>query len=280
MEINIIDFNTTIGVKKPRTIQGIANTIDCPFCDVEHLVNIIDTDDNIILLKNKYNVMEPSDQLVLIETDQCKSDIPDYPKEQMRRVIHMGVKHWIEMLNCGKYRSVIFFKNFGPMSGGTIQHPHMQLVGYPELDPELMFDPVEFEGLKIYEGQGVELNTSTNPRIGFSEYNLVLHDEAYADMGADAVTAQAALTPREDSLNLLADLIKETVTFMKNYFKRPNFSYNLFFYNVEKQMRVKIMPRFATPPMYVGYNIHLRPTSIPSFAENLKNHLKEQGYFQ
>lgn len=280
MEINIIDFNTTIGVKKPRTIQGIANTIDCPFCDVEHLVNIIDTDDNIILLKNKYNVMEPSDQLVLIETDQCKSDIPDYPKEQMRRVIHMGVKHWIEMLNCGKYRSVIFFKNFGPMSGGTIQHPHMQLVGYPELDPELMFDPVEFEGLKIYERQGVELNTSTNPRIGFSEYNLVLHDEAYADMGADAVTTQAALTPREDSLNLLADLIKETVTFMKNYFKRPNFSYNLFFYNVEKQMRVKIMPRFATPPMYVGYNIHLRPTSIPSFAENLKNHLKEQGYIQ
>ncbi|WP_297965357.1 DUF4931 domain-containing protein [uncultured Anaerovibrio sp.] len=276
MEINIINFNTTIGVKKPRTIQGIANTIDCPFCDVEHLVNIIDTDDNIILLKNKYNVMEPSDQLVLIETDQCKSDIPDYPKEQMRRVIHMGVKHWIEMLNCGKYRSVIFFKNFGPMSGGTIQHPHMQLVGYPELDPELMFDPVEFEGLKIYERQGVELNTSTNPRIGFSEYNLVLHDEAYAGLE----TEQAALTPREESLNLLADLIKETVTFMKNYFKRPNFSYNLFFYNVEKQMRVKIMPRFATPPMYVGYNIHLRPTSIPSFAENLKNHLKEQGYFQ
>ena len=277
MEINIIDFNTTIGVKKPRTIQGMANTSDCPFCDVEHLVGIIETDDNIILLKNKYNVMEPSDQLVLIETDQCKSDIPDYSREQMRRVIHMGVKHWIKMLNCGKYRSVIFFKNFGPMSGGTIQHPHMQLVGYPELDPDLMFDPVEFEGLKIYDDKGVELNTSTNPRIGFSEYNLVLHDEAYTD---NDTTASVALMPKDDSLNLLADLIKETVTFMKGYFKRPNFSYNLFFYNVEKKMRVKIMPRFATPPMYVGYNIHLRPTSIPDFAENLRAHLENQGYIK
>jgi len=49
MEINIVNFNTTIGVKKPRTIQGMANTSDCPFCDVEHLVGIIETDDNIIL---------------------------------------------------------------------------------------------------------------------------------------------------------------------------------------------------------------------------------------
>jgi hypothetical protein len=105
----------------------------------------------------------------------------------------------------------------------------------------------------------------------------VLHHEAYADK---ETTNAVALMPKDESLNLLADLIKETVTFMKGYFKRPNFSYNLFFYNVEKKMRVKIMPRFATPPMYVGYNIHLRPTSIPDFAENLRAHLKNQGYIK
>ncbi len=275
MDINIINFDTTIGKKKPRTIAGMVNTNECPFCNVAALVDIIDTDGNIILVRNKYNVMDPSTQLVLIETDQCHSDIPDYPEEQMRRIIRFGVQHWITMLNSGQYRSVIFFKNFGPMSGGTIQHPHMQLVGYPDLDPELMYDTAEFEGITIYQYKGVELNASTTPRIGFSEYNLVLHAEAYTDTN---LNGKSALMPKTDSLDLLADLIKETVTFIKEFYNRPNFSYNLFFYNVEGKLRVKIMPRFATPPMYVGYNIHLRPTSIPDFAENLKKHIKNKVF--
>ncbi len=275
MDINIVDFNTTIGVKKPRTINGIQNTKDCPFCNVKALENIIDTDGSIILLKNKYNVMEPSNQLVLIETEHCHWDIPDYPREHMRRVIQFGVKHWLKMLNSGLYRSVIFFKNYGPMSGGTIQHPHMQLVGYPDLDPELMYHTEEFSGITIYNKLGVELNASTTPRIGFSEYNIVLNDDAYND--ADT-PSQQALTPRPESIDVLADLIKETVTFMKDFFNRPNFSYNIFFYNVEGKLRTKILPRFATPPMYVGYNIHLRPTSIPDFAQRLHGYLKNNGW--
>ncbi|MBQ3854487.1 MAG: DUF4931 domain-containing protein [Anaerovibrio sp.] len=275
MDINIIDFDTTIGKKKPRTIAGIQNTNDCPFCNVADLVDIIDTDGNIILLKNKYNVMDPSTQLVLIETDVCKSDIPDYPREQIRRVMNFGIRHWIEMLNSGQYRSVIFFKNYGPLSGGTIQHPHMQLVGYPDLAPELMYDPSEFEGITIYTAKGVELNASTSPRIGFSEYNIVLSEEAYSSTD---LNGKCALLPKEDSINVLADLLQETIAFMKDFFRRPNFSYNIFFYNVDGQLRAKIMPRFATPPMFVGYNIRLRPTSIPTFAENLKAHLIKKGF--
>lgn len=274
MDMNIVDFNTTIGVKKPRTIAGIQNTDDCPFCNVAELTDIIHTEDNIILLKNKYNVMEPSTQLVLIETDQCKSDIPDYTKDHFHKVMNFGIRHWIDMLNSGQYRSVIFFKNYGPLSGGTIQHPHMQLVGYPDLEPELMFDRREFDGIQIFKDKGVELNTSTTPRIGFSEYNLVCSDEAYDSL---ELGDKCALMPKEDSINLLADLLQETIAFMKDYFKRPNFSYNIFFYNVDGRLRAKVMPRFATPPMFVGYNIHLRPTSIPVFAEKLKEHLNNKG---
>ncbi|WP_296732177.1 DUF4931 domain-containing protein [Anaerovibrio sp.] len=275
MDINIVDFDTSIGIKKPRTMSGMENTSTCPFCNVDALVDIIDTDGNIILLKNKYHVMEPSTQLVLIETDVCKSDIPDYPRQQIRRVIHFGIKHWLAMLNSGKYKSVIFFKNYGPMSGGSIKHPHMQLVGYPDLDPRLMYNPEEFVGIPIISSKGVELNASTTPRIGFSEYNLVLSENAYA-MSQEPSTSIPA--PLPESMDLMADLIQETITFMKEFFKRPNFSYNLFFYIVDGLIRVKILPRFPTPPMYIGYNIHLRPTSIPTFADKLRKHLKERGY--
>ena len=141
MEINLIKFDTTVGKTKPVTL--IDNRHDaCPFCDVEHLTDIIDTDGDIIFLKNKYNVVVGADQFVLIEGRQCGTDMPEYSREHMIRVLAMGLKHWRRLLDCGRYEEVLFFKNFGPLSGGTIKHPHMQLVAFPKLRAELLFDPI------------------------------------------------------------------------------------------------------------------------------------------
>ncbi|MBQ7629834.1 MAG: DUF4931 domain-containing protein, partial [Selenomonadaceae bacterium] len=65
MNINLIKFNTDVGRTKPENLVHAENA--CPFCDVEHLTNIIEVDDDIIFLKNKYNVIETADQFVLIE---------------------------------------------------------------------------------------------------------------------------------------------------------------------------------------------------------------------
>ena len=92
MNINLIKFNTDIGKTKPENIVNKNNS--CPFCDVENLTDIIDTDGDIIFLKNKYLVIENSDQFVLIEGKDCNSDMPNYSKNHMRRVIKMGLKHW------------------------------------------------------------------------------------------------------------------------------------------------------------------------------------------
>ena len=84
MNINLLSFNVSIGKKKPRTIKGYKPADSaCPFCAVDKLVDIIDTDGSIILLKNKYQVIENSYQLVLIENDVCHSDIPDYTPEHL-----------------------------------------------------------------------------------------------------------------------------------------------------------------------------------------------------
>ena len=65
MNINLIKFNTDIGKTKPENIINTDNA--CPFCDVKNLRDIIETDGDIIFLKNKYNVIEGADQFVLIE---------------------------------------------------------------------------------------------------------------------------------------------------------------------------------------------------------------------
>lgn len=245
MDFNIIGFNTTLGNKKPENI--INKAASCPFCDRKSLSGIIDTDGDLILLKNKYNVIEDADQFVIIESKICNTDIPDYSQTHMRRLIRFGVHHWQKMQACGKYETVIFFKNFGPLSGGTLRHPHMQIVGFRVFNEQLAFDPVEFEGLSICEKNDVDFNISTCPRIGFSEFNVV---------------------PKTgDALDTVADDIQIAVDYLMRRSNKHCSSYNIFFYQASGIMRVKIMPRFATSPLFIGYNIRFRPSNL----EDLRN---------
>ena len=251
MPINLIDFNTSIGQQKPESI--IHKDTACPFCDRKSLTGIIAEEAGMILLKNKYNVIEGADQFVLIESRSCHADMPDYTREQMRRLIGFGLHHWRIMLESGRYQEVVFFKNYGPLSGGTIRHPHMQLIGFPKIDKELFFRPEEFKGPVIARKAGVELSLSEAPRVGFWELNVV----------PEALNSQ-------DSVDALADFIQFSVDYLMHHFHSRCQSYNIFFYHADRQVYVKIMPRFATSPMFIGYNIHFRPTNLLETAEKIK----------
>ena len=246
--MNLIRFNTSIGRQKPENI--IHSDAACPFCDVANLRDIIDVDGDIIFLKNKYNVIEGADQFVLIEGKECCSDMPSYSDEHMRRLISMGLRHWKEMLNSGKYEDVLFFKNYGPMSGGTIRHPHMQLVGFPKIDGSLFFSPREMEGIPIHKEGGVELNFSTCPKVGFGELNVV------PDPGS--------------STDVFADMIKISVDYLMNHFSKRCNSYNIFFYHRNSRIYAKLLPRFATSPYLIGYNIHFLPTNAEVIAAEIR----------
>ena len=247
MEINLIKFNTDIGSTKPENIIHTENK--CPFCDVKHLTDIIEVDGDIIFLKNKYNVVEGADQFVLIEGRECDVDMPDYTQEHMRRVIRLGLKQWKLLLESGKYEEVLFFKNFGPMSGGTIKHPHMQLVGFPKLNPDLLFFPEEMRGIIIKEKKGVEMSISNCPRIGFGEINIV---------------------PQIDGdLDTFADFIKIGAHYLTHHFRKNLTSYNIFFYHKERQIYAKLIPRFATSPYFIGYNIRFLPNNVERIAKEI-----------
>lgn len=277
MKANMVNFNIAIGKQKPRTMRGMDNQAACPFCDVAHLQNIIQQKGSMILLKNKYNVLEKANQLVLIETDQCHSDMPEYTSEHMRQLLHFGMEHWLSMLNSGDYSTVVFFKNFGPMSGGTLRHPHMQIIGFHDLNPALMYEPEEFQGLLVTESNGVHVNISEHPRVGFTEINLVLLPSAYHPEAqfASGKAQLPAPTPLDSSLDTLADILQKTVAFMKSIFTQPDFSYNLFFYLFEGRVHIRFMPRFPTSPLYIGYNIHLNPTNRLQMADGLRQYLTQ-----
>ena len=227
-------FSTSVGNKKMESYRN--PEAKCPFCHRESLTDIIAADGPLLLLKNKYPVLQDTFQTVLIETRDCASELSVYPKEHLYRVIRFGVDHWLALEKSGEFDSVVFFKNHGPYSGGTIEHPHMQIIGLKNFDYRENIQPENFEGLTIARGPEAELNLSTMPRIGFYEFNAILHET-------------------DGDLDRLSDYIQAAVHYTLHHFNRYCHSYNLFFYHLDDSIKVKIIPRFVTSPLFVGYSI-------------------------
>jgi hypothetical protein len=250
-----IVFDSYLGRKKPETIVKKENR--CPFCDRSQLEEILDERGSIILVKNKYPVLKDTLQTVLIETDDCQSDLSQYSKDHLYQLLDFGITKWIQFMENGEFRSVAFFRNYGPLSGGTIAHPHSQIVGFYNYDINRNVHPSDFEGIVIDRNKDVEFNLSTKPRVGFYEFNVILHND--------------------DSLETFADYIQIASHYVLNHFLYPCNSYNLFFYHIDKKMIVKIFPRFVTTPLYIGYSIPQIPNNLDEVVKEVQKRYFEQN---
>lgn len=242
-------FNTSIGVKKPNSIKNKEQA--CPFCDRKQLTDILAEDGPILLLKNKFPVLENTFQTVLIETNDCHAEFSTYPKSHLHKLIKFGLKYWIEMEESGEFKSVLFFKNYGPLSGGTIAHPHMQIIGLKDIDHKENTNEEFFDGLVIAEKNGVQFSLSTEPRIGFYEFNVQMNDKGYVEE--------------------FGEFIQMASHYILHHFPFKSSSYNLFFHHLKGEIFAKIVPRFVTTPIYIGYGIPQVPNNLEWMTEQVKD---------
>jgi ATP adenylyltransferase/5',5'''-P-1,P-4-tetraphosphate phosphorylase II len=245
-----LHFDTSIGRQKPESIRNKQQP--CPFCDREALTDIIATQGPMILLKNKYPVHENAYQTVLIESEDCQGEISQYNPEYLEKLIQFGMKHWLAMEKSGEYKSVIFFKNHGPLSGGTIAHPHMQIIGLYDIDYKEKINKECFEGQLIEEQEGVRFTLSEKPSIGFYEFNV-------------------RMTNPKHQVGIFSRYIQTATHYLLNEFPFRCSSYNLFFYDFNDELFVKIVPRFVTTPIYIGYSIAQVPNNLAWVVEDIQN---------
>ncbi len=121
METNsLLTFNRSIG--KQKRLSKVAES-SCPFCDVGHLTDIYDQQGAMIFLKNKYPTLEKTDQFVLIESAKHDGNISNYEPEEWQNILAYAIKQWKVFYNDPKYKSVLLYKNYGKLSGGSLSHP-------------------------------------------------------------------------------------------------------------------------------------------------------------
>lgn len=202
-------------------------------------------------MKNKFPVLKETLQTVIIETDQCQTDLSMYSKEHLYRYMQFSIRNWFEMMNSKEFTSVVFFRNYGPLSGGSIAHPHSQIVAFYKHNYLQHVQEQDFVGQPIIQSSGVDLNLSTQPRVGFFEFNVILKDM--------------------DIIQPFADHIQKVAHFLLNQFVYRCNSYNVFYYYYQNQVIAKIVPRFVTSPLYIGYSIPQVPNNLEEVIQDFKN---------
>lgn len=223
-------FDPAIAEGKPHSV----NHDPCPFCQAENLTDILDRCGDMIWLLNKYPVMPQTKPTVLIETAVCEADITTYTPSQWETILRFGLKKWQTMMESGEFASVIFYRNFGPFSGGSIRHPHSQIIGMYMHDYRKNIDPVHVEGETIVSLDGVRATLSDYPIGAVRELNVTC--------------------PNEGAIGRFSRLIQDLVCWVCDPAGWGYGSYNLFFYDIEG-ITCKIVPRSVSNPFFHGYRL-------------------------
>ncbi|WP_297816114.1 DUF4931 domain-containing protein [uncultured Lactobacillus sp.] len=230
-------FDFAIAQDKPSSFRKDKSNL-CPFCDTAYLTDIYEKSHEMIWLHNRFPTLRNTVQSVLIESNDHNGDISTYSKEYNHELMKFSMHCFEKMNNDPKFKSVVWYKNFGPLSNGSLIHPHMQIVGLEKEDGYKYIHPNNFEGIPVFQEGEVNVNFALHPVQGFQEININL--ESKTDKG----------------INLWADWIQQAIKYTLNimYNGRCN-SYNLFFYPRKSGYCAKIVPRFNASPYFVGYKL-------------------------
>ena len=226
-------FDTAIAKDKPENIRHPRDA--CPFCDPGQLTDIIAQDADRIWLLNKFPTLQATWQTIVIESARHDGDIATYSPVENRAVFAFVLKHWQATIASGRFQSVLCYKSFGPHSGGSLRHPHMQIVGLTAVDGYANVTAANLTGYPALTVDRVQVTVSDQPIMGFVEINV-----------AAPITA---VTP-------FADAVQQVVQYTLNtYFHGWCDSYNLFFYPQGDQVVAKVVPLFNVSPYYIGYRL-------------------------
>ena len=147
-----------------------------------------------------------------------------YEPDELHHVMRFALGCWQQMIDSQQYRSVLMYKNKGPLSGGSLVHPHMQIVGLEQEDGYASLTSANFEGINVWQQGRIAVNISTEPIMGFFEINVSAPQGiAASDDARDQAEA-----------DLFADAIQVALRYILNEHHGGRAeSYNLFFYHMD-----------------------------------------------
>lgn len=225
---------------------------------------------------------------VIIETPFHNLTTATMPDEQLREVIRTYKERFIHIYNDPRVVHVIIFRNNGPASGTTIEHPHSQIVGTPIIPLQIRNRSEEYRRFfddngvclmcktindELKEGSRILFNTehfvSFIPFAALSAFHLWIFPKRHSSSFADI---------REEEMSDLTINLKSTMKKLYYGLEQPDFNYIIRSdkpantYPESMHWYISIVPRVTLASGFeLGSGMYINPVIPEMSAEFLRN---------
>jgi UDPglucose--hexose-1-phosphate uridylyltransferase len=225
---------------------------------------------------------------VIVESPKHEPVLPFLESHQAQKVIRIFRDRIKALAAKPRVRTVVLFENYGPESGGTLMHPHAQIVGAPVIPPLLA---EEVEGMRRFARKNP--GACLLEKIGNEERRLgarvVVDDDAFLAITpfASRYPYEILLMPQRHSASIteatdaeltrLAELLPALLR--AELAVNASLSYNFFIHvapnplksHPEFHWHVEITPRLVRPDGFeLGTGITVNPVSPEAAAPALR----------
>lgn len=230
----------------------------CPFCDKQNVSEtLINTNQFSSWIKNKYPLLlDDTYQTLIIETPNCEANILNYSKEELEKIFSFTFECYNQLKNNKKYNDVLLFKNHGILSGGSIPHAHIQLVGMFENKVEYKKIINSTLGENVFENEEVKITISNFPISEFFEFNLILKNK----------------NKTSSSVSFLQEIIRYSLSMLDSRFNDFNFAY----YEINGLSFFKVVPRSYASPYLIMYDLKQVPVIKKNISKELNNWISKK----
>jgi UDPglucose--hexose-1-phosphate uridylyltransferase len=171
---------------------------------------------------------------VIIESPYHAKDIPDLLPEEIENYIKLCCRRAVDLAKDKRFKYLMFFRNYGPAAGASLEHAHTQVVALPMVPKNVA---EEINGAKSYFDYRERCIFCDIIRQEIQEKERVILENKYFLSFCPFVSRfpfEIWIIPKKHSgyfrtmgdeeIRFLAEILKETIAKVKNIF--PNLSYN------------------------------------------------------
>lgn len=225
---------------------------------------------------------------VIIETPFHNLTTATMPDEQLREVIKAYKERFIHIYKDPRIEHVIIFRNNGPASGTTIEHPHSQIVGTPITPLQIRNRVEEYRRFfddngeclmcktiddELKEGSRILFNTehfvSFIPFAALSAFHIWIFPKRHSSSFADI---------QEEEMRDLTINLKSTMKKLYYGLEQPDFNYIIRSskpgntYSEFVHWYISVVPRVTLVSGFeLGSGMYINPVMPEISAEFLRN---------
>jgi UDPglucose--hexose-1-phosphate uridylyltransferase len=170
---------------------------------------------------------------VIIESPYHAKDIPDLLPHEIENYIRMCCRRAMDLARDKRFKYLMFFRNYGPAAGASLEHAHTQVVALPMVPKNVA---EEITGAKSYFDYRERCVFCDIIRQETQEKERIILDNKFFVSFCPFVSRfpfEIWIMPKrhsgyfhyiDEEISALAQILKETIAKVKNVF--PDVSYN------------------------------------------------------